>query len=181
MISVSENAVGSLYIDYLGLQSELQTSPSGLSALNRSYHKHLLMAAASSLEHQVKQIVASIFEQRGNLSLATFVGKRVMARSYHTLFDWPNASAKGFFSSFGDSAANAFKEALARKDSTFKVDHDAFMAIGHLRNGLVHNDYANSSIELTPAEIIDKFKMAQRFVLNIEPLVCWGLDNDDSL
>ncbi|MGO4295422.1 HEPN domain-containing protein [Glutamicibacter sp. MCAF14] len=157
------HAVQSLYEDYQALCTDLRSNPSGLAALNRSYHKHLLLAAASSLEAKVKVIVAQIFEQHGSTSLSTFVEKRVMSRSYHTLFDWPGGKAKGFFTSFGDICSNKFNADLG-SDSTFKNQHDAFMQLGQKRNLLVHNDYANALVELTPEEIMQKFSQASDFV-----------------
>lgn len=163
-------AVGVLYADYLGLVSDLDTSPSGLVALSRSFHKHLLLAAASSLEDEVKVLVTDIFDRYGSDRLARFVEKRVMARGYHTLFDWQNGSAQGFFRSFGDSCASAFRARL-RDDSGFRERHDAFMALGNHRNELVHNDYASAFVELTPDEIMRKYDLALEFVEEIESLV----------
>lgn len=163
-------AVRTIYDDYLALESDLATSPSGLAALNRSYPKNLLLAAASSLEDKVKRLVSDIFERHGTDRLATFVAKRVMARGYHTLFDWKESSAKGFFVSFGDACGVAFR-AKMRADTHFKEQHDAFMSLGNRRNQLVHNDYANVLIELTPEEIMNKYELALQFVNEIEPLV----------
>lgn len=165
-----DGAVETLYGDYLALVSDLSASPSGLSALNRSYHKHLLVAAASSLEDLVKRLVPEIFERHGSNRLAAFVEKQVMARGYHTLFDWRNGSAQGFFTSFGDICGAAFKQAL-RSDVTLKEQHDAFMSLGQLRNQVVHNDYASALIELTPGEIMDRYELALQFVDRIETYV----------
>lgn len=169
-------AVAGLYSDYLDLETELTSAPSGLAALNRSYHKHLLLAAASSLEDQVKRLVERIFTTTGNDRLGYFVSRRVMARQYHTLFDWDNASAVAFFSSFGDTCARAFKTSL-REDASLKEECEAFLRLGQLRNQLVHNDYATALVELTPSEIMEKYELAQTFVSRIEPLVVErGLD-----
>lgn len=167
---IGEGAVQSLYDDYLGLASDLSSTPSGLAALSRSYPKHLLLAAASSLEDRVKRLVTQIFERDGTDRLATFVSKRVMARSYHTLFDWTAGSAKGFFNSFGDVCGIAFKAEL-QSNLELKEQHDAFMRLGGLRNQLVHNDYASAPIELTPKEIMNKYELALGFVDRIESFV----------
>lgn len=163
-------AVETLYGDYVALVSDLSSSPSGLSALNRSYHKHLLVAAASSLEDRVKELVPEIFKRHGTDRLAAFVAKQVMARGYHTLFSWKGEKAQGFFSSFGESSGAAFKQSL-RSDSELKDQHAAFMTLGNLRNTVVHNDYASALIELTPKEIIDRYRLALQFVDRIESFV----------
>jgi hypothetical protein len=59
-----QGAINTMFEDYEGLVRDLRgKSPSGLSALNRSYHKHLLVAAASDLENKVKELVPEIFLQ----------------------------------------------------------------------------------------------------------------------
>ena len=167
---VPDGAVETLYGDYNALVSDLSASPSGLTALNRSYHKHLLVAAASSLEDKVKSLIPEIFARHGTDRLAAFVAKQVMARGYHTLFDWPNGKAQGFFTSFGEACGAAFKEAL-RSEAELKEQHDAFMTLGQLRNQVVHNDYASALIELTPSEIMDRYGLALQFVDRIESFV----------
>ncbi|UVJ38026.1 HEPN domain-containing protein [Arthrobacter sp. CJ23] len=164
------DAVDLLYQDYVELVSDLSTSPSGLSSLNRSYHKHLLVAAASSLEDRVKALVPEIFGRHGTDRLAAFVAKQVMARGYHTLFDWRGGTAQGFFTSFGEVCGQTFKAAL-KADDVLKAQHGAFMQLGDLRNQVVHNDYASALIELTPAEIIARYKLSLEFVDRIEHFV----------
>lgn len=163
-------AVESIFGDYQNLQEELASSPSGLAAINRSYNKQLLIASASSLEDHVKQVVPEMFERLGNNRLRVFVEKRVFARGYHTLFDWPSLSAKGFFSSFGENASKAFKSTIG-SDADFKSYHDAFMELGNLRNELVHNDFASQVVPLTPLEIIEKYRLAVLFVDRFEGLI----------
>ncbi|WP_432245741.1 HEPN domain-containing protein [Arthrobacter sp. G.S.26] len=164
------DAVGSLYQDYLDLISDLSMSPSGLSSLNRSYHKHLLVAAASSLEDKVKALVPEIFSRHGTDRLGEFVAKQVMARGYHTLFEWKSGTAQGFFTSFGDVCGRAFRAALKDNDQ-LKTQHAAFMQLGQLRNQVVHNDYASALVELTPKEIIGRYHLALEFVDQIERFV----------
>lgn len=168
-----EGAVESLYADYLALEQELRDSPSGLTALNRSYHKHLLMAAASGLEGDVKRLVPLLFAKYGDEQLSTFVAKRVMARSYHTLFDWRAGNANAFFGSFGDTCGTAFKGAM-KEDAELKTQHDAFIKLGQLRNEVVHNDYASASIDSTPEEIMSRYALALKFIARIEEFITHG-------
>lgn len=165
-----DGGVQTLYSDYVALNSELSAAPSGLAALNRSFHKHLLLAAASNLEDRVKRRVAEIFELHGTDRLAAFVSKRVMARGYHGLFEWNSGKAQGFFTSFGEACGQAFKTEL-RANSDLRENHDAFMRLGQLRNLLVHNDYASATIELTPEEIMGMYQNALHFVDRIEDFV----------
>lgn len=168
-----DGPVESLYADYLALEQELRGSPSGLTALNRSYHKHLLMAAASGLEGDVKRLVPQLFQKYGDEQLATFVSKRVMARSYHTLFDWSAGNANAFFGSFGDGCSAAFKGAM-KEEVELKEQHDAFIKLGQLRNQVVHNDYASASIDSTPEEIMSRYALALKFIARIEDFITHG-------
>lgn len=163
-----------LYEDYVALLDELAASPSGLAAVNRTYSKHLVVAAASSLEDYVKESVPTIFDRRGNGRMGAFVASAVFARGYHTLFDWKATSAQKFFSSFGPECAAAFRAAL-RDDDDLKVEHDAFMLLGQLRNELVHNDFASKSIDQTPAEVIARYRLGLLFVARFEDLIHAGI------
>ncbi|MGW4849426.1 HEPN domain-containing protein [Nocardia brasiliensis] len=163
--------VESLFEDYCGLVEDLKDrSPSGLAALNRTYHKVILVAAASRLENQVKQIVESLFREHGRDELGAFVAKRVMARNYHQLFDWPNEKARGFFTSFGPKCANAFDTAM-KTDTEFLRQHAAFMRLGSLRNQLVHQDYATYILSETPKELSDMYEVAVLFPSRFEDII----------
>ena len=164
-------AVEELYQEYLDLSEDLgNRSPSSLSALNRSYHKHLLVAAASSLEQQVKTIIPQIFERHGREFIGEFVAKAVLARGYHLLFDWKNGTAASFFANFGPECRRHFKAKL-ESDDELRNQHDAFMTLGARRNDVVHNDYATYLIELTPHEVIIKYRLGHAFIQRIEDLI----------
>ncbi|MBD8518782.1 hypothetical protein IFU11_17705 [Plantibacter sp. CFBP 8804] len=166
----SHLAVGVLHEDYEALVADLSSSPSGLTALNRSFHKHLLVAAASSLEERVKRITIDLFRDHGSIELSKFVEVNVMVRSYHSLFAWKEEKAAPFFASFGEQCISGFKEKLS-SDDDMKNEHDAFMRLGNLRNQVVHNDYATFPISLTPDDVISLYKMALAFTERIEDLV----------
>lgn len=163
-------SVEGLYADYVALVEELMASASGLAAVNRTYGKHLVVAAASSLEEYVKDSVPEIIARRGNDRIGAFVASTVFARRYHTLFDWKAPSAQKFFTSFGSECTTAFKAAL-RADDDLKAEHDAFMLLGQLRNELVHNDFASKSIDQTPTEVIGKYRLGLLFVARFEDLI----------
>lgn len=170
-----ENEVESLYRDYTSLVASIGTDFSGMTALNRSYHKHLLVAAASNLESQVKKLVPAIFLDQGTHALSVFVEKAVMARGYHGLFDWNNESAAPFFANFGDACRANFKAEL-KADDTLSREHKAFMRLGNQRNLVVHNDYATYAIDWTPDDVIENYRLACAFVARIRSLVLWDAE-----
>lgn len=158
-----DSSVEILFEDYVGLAADIgSTSPSGLNALNRSYNKVVLIAAASNLETLVKRVVQDVFQTQGREELGTFVYKKVMSRHYSQLFEWPRRKATGFFSSFGEHSSRKFKT-MFDSDPDFRAEHDAFMELGDLRNELVHQDYATYPLQKTPGEIIELYRLAVRF------------------
>jgi hypothetical protein len=164
-------AVEALYEDYRGLVADLEgRSPSSLTALNRAYPKHLLLAAASSLEELVKRALIEVFEARGDAGLGAFVQKRILDRGYHQLFAWTDRKAQPFFSSFGPDVGASFKRAL-RESSSLAESHEAFMILGSARNEVVHRDFASYPVEFTPEEVIEKYRLALYFVEQIAILV----------
>ncbi|KAA8885088.1 hypothetical protein F3087_30045 [Nocardia colli] len=163
--------VRSLYEDYRGLVEDLKDrSPSGLAALNRTYHKVILVAAASSLENQVKRVIESMFREHGRDELSFFVADRVMSRGYHQLFDWNNEKAKILFSSFGPGCAKLFEQTL-KNDNEFNKEHFAFMRLGKLRNMLVHRDYATYALDETPDELYELYRLAVLFPGRFEGII----------
>lgn len=112
--------------------------------------------------------------------MAAFVAKRVMARNYAQLFEWKSQTAQGFFTSFGETCANNFRRAL-KSDELLKIQHDAFMYLGHLRNEVVHNDYAVFSIDLTPEEIIYLYRDGLAFTGRFEALIFEDIETDTSI
>ncbi|WP_157106460.1 HEPN domain-containing protein [Nocardia arthritidis] len=163
--------VRSLYEDYRGLVEDLKDrSPSGLAALNRTYHKVILVAAASSLENQVKKVIGSMFCEHGRDELGVFVTKRVMDRGYHQLFDWNAGKAKSFFGSFGPDCSKLFEETL-KNDTEFEKQHFSFMRLGRLRNQLVHQDYATYALDETPDELFILYRTAALFPGRFEEII----------
>ncbi|MEU6184776.1 HEPN domain-containing protein [Nocardia sp. NPDC047038] len=175
--TVDQDATGpvaSLYEDYRGLVEDLKDrSPSGLAALNRTYHKVILVAAASSLENQVKKVIGSMFCEHGRDELGMFVKNRVMDRGYHQLFDWNAGKAKSFFSSFGPDCSRLFEEKI-KSDIEFENQHFSFMRLGRLRNQLVHQDYATYALDETPDELFVLYRTAALFPGRFEEVIFAG-------
>ncbi|MGV0596362.1 HEPN domain-containing protein [Mycolicibacterium porcinum] len=177
MNNSAEGPVESLYEDYVGLLQDLRDqNPSGLAALNRSFHKVVLIAAASNLEARVKRLVKAIFESQGRAELSVFIDKAVLARGYHTLFSWNDGKATTFFTHFGDECSKRFKQ-LLKSDDDFRVEHDAFMQLGSLRNQLVHQDYASFMLDATPGELIALYRHAIKFPERFAAIIFEGAED----
>ena len=161
--------VESIYDEYLDLTRD-RLSMSSMTALNRSYPKHLLIACASSLEDQVKQFLEQLYKEAGGETLFEFVSSNVLKRGYHSLFDWDNEKAQKFFSAFGEGVAGRFRT-LVKTDAGVKIQHDAFMSIGSERNRLVHRDYASYVLEATPSEVMSRFRLGTKFVQSFDSVI----------
>jgi hypothetical protein len=161
----------SLFDDYTALRSgPLAQDPSGLSALELTYPKVLLLASASFLEVATVEAVSQLFHRPELPELRTFVERRSLNHQFHSLFDWKTPTANGFFAFFGGDCKGRF---TARKDTDaeFKAAVDAFLEIGSLRNQLVHNNYAEFTLEKTAPEIRHLHRTASNFPPQIAALV----------
>lgn len=163
-------ALADLFADYEQLVSQLASDPSSLTALSRTFPKSLLIAAASSLEAKTKALLPELFERHGREELGSFVEKHVVARGFHTLFDWRNKTAASFFVLFGKQSKTRFRE-LLDGDEEFSAGHAGFMELGSARNETVHGDYAAATMALTPDEIRNYYLKALVFVARIEEVV----------
>lgn len=164
------HAVESLYEDYRNLSTLTQKNgPSELSAVSSIYAKSLLIAAASNLEEQVKGLLLTAFQSHGRPELREFIRKAVVARGYHALFDWEAKNSNKFFGLFGDEAKERLRTTRI-SDSTFELAESSFLELGRARNQLVHGDFASFYLELTPEEIIQKYRETEAFIQRIEDL-----------
>lgn len=161
----------SLYNDYNSLrEGPLALDPSGLSALELTYPKVLLLASASYLEVATTEVVTGLFERPDVPELRIFVERRSLKRQFHSLFDWDSAKANKLFAFFGDDCKARFIE-KKRQDAEFSGSVDAFMEIGSLRNQLVHNNYAEFTLNKTAEEIKSLHKLASSFPPMIPSIV----------
>ncbi|WP_373800178.1 HEPN domain-containing protein, partial [Neisseria dentiae] len=78
-------------------------------------------------------------------------------------FDWNNSSANPFFALFGEDFK---KYAINEKNKSDELHQSIkeFMSLGLDRNRLVHQDYANFSLDKTTEEIYESYKLACYFI-----------------
>ena len=170
----------SIETDYRSIQNYLtQTGqPSFASDVNRYFKKIFVLAAASLFEHQLTSILMEMAStlSNGDERLVYFLKRQAISQRYHQLFDWgetdnpeiPGRSGKHFFRLFGDDFHKAVQHDLAAKPEIQSALED-FLEIGHLRNILVHNNFAIYEIDtLTSEEILAKSENATGFVTYIK-------------
>jgi len=142
-----------------------------VNTFNTDLPRIFVVASASHFETVVASHIRNFFAEmsNGHPAVIEFVDKKVLFRSYHTLFNWPSNSVSSFFAMFGKLCADHYKQ-LSKDQDWLSEAARAFLQLGQARNELVHGDFATHSPSLTAPEVQAAFISAQRFVESI-PLI----------
>jgi hypothetical protein len=167
--------------DYLKEQNQISL----VVDLNKHLRKVLILSAGSYFEHRITKILSGFVQAKsgGDSRIMNFLEKQAISQKYYTLFDWgkkdkpenPGNNATTFFKLFGEDFNEQAKsdvtiannESEERKAEKTKLNESikAFIEIGHLRNILVHSNFAEYSYEnKTPEEIFTLFQTAEPFL-----------------
>jgi hypothetical protein len=144
------------------------------SDLNKHFRKVLILSAGSYFEHQITEILSDFASEKSNKDerVKNFLVNQAIKQKYHTLFSWgekdnpnsPGKNANTFFKLFG----NEFKDEIEKEikaDVELDKSIKAFIEIGHLRNILVHSNFAEYIYEQkTSDEIFTLFQTAEPFL-----------------
>lgn len=158
--------IESLYQEYKELYDYLLKDGqiSYAISVDNTYKKALLISCASFFEFT---IINAIVEFTSNVSssnekLMFLIQHKTLERQYHTLFDWDKSNSNKFFSLFGEKTKNNARDLIDRKS---QVDNEqAFLEIGRKRNTLVHDNFIESTVNNTCADIYNKYILAGKFV-----------------
>ena len=167
-------------VDYLTSQQ-----PSLLNDLNKNFRKVLLLSAGSYFENQITSILSNFVRNKSNNDerIINFLEKQAISQKYHTLFSWgekdkpesPGKNANTFFKLFGDNFKTQIEAEIKQKPADtpeqiaekIKLNEsiEAFIEIGHLRNILVHSNFAAYNYDQkTTEEIYTLFLKAEPFL-----------------
>lgn len=157
-------------IDFLNERSQ----PSLASDVNKYFKKLFALSSASYFEHLIQEILIEFIskETNNNSRVVSFLKKKAIGMQYHTYFDWgeknnpdkPGNNANIFFSLFGEEFKKDV-EAEVNSDPNLKAAVKAFLEIGHIRNILVHSNFAAYNLDnKTTDEIFDLYKKGFQFV-----------------
>lgn len=161
---------------------EQNAQPSLSSDVNRYFKKVIALSSGSYFEHRIQEILVQFItrEANNNILVINFVKKKAIGMQYHTYFSWgeknnpdrPGTNANSFFSLFGeDFKKQVEKEIKASAD--LEVAVKSFLEIGHLRNILVHSNFAAYDIEnKTADEIFTLYKNGLPFIEFIASKLC---------
>lgn len=125
-------------LEYLRAKNERSFANSLASTLP----KVLLLASTSHLEQEMQELILDYFRDViSNRECAIFfVQRKAVVRQFHTYCDWDSGNANKFFSLFGDKFKTSMSALLRTDDMLASAVRD-FVALGSLRNQLVHQNY----------------------------------------
>lgn len=171
------NPVEQLKKEYKAIEEYLLKHSLGalfVGDLNKHLRKVLILSAGSYFEHKITTILSDYVSAKSNedMRMVNFLKKQAISQKYHTLFSWgekdtpekPAKNANTFFKLFGED----FKEEVdndIKQQGELEESIKAFIEIGHLRNILVHSNFAEYVYEQkTPDEIFELFQKAEPFL-----------------
>jgi len=172
-----------LYTEYLSIVGYLNenSQPSLSSDVNKYFKKIIILSAASYFEHRIQEILVEFIvkETNNHIPALNFFKKKAIGMQYHTYFSWgeknnpnkPGKNANSFFALFGDDFKKQVEERLTQsQDLTMAMK--AFLEIGHLRNILVHSNFAAYNFDnKTTDDVVGLYKSGVPFVAFIEELL----------
>jgi hypothetical protein len=169
-----------LYNEYVSIIDFLDCNgqPSLSSDVNKYFKKVIVLSSGSFFEHKIQEmLVQFVVRETNNNSLAiNFFKKKAIGMQYHTYFSWgeknkpdkPGQNANSFFSLFGDDFKKQVEDEIKRSVE-LETAVKSFLEIGHLRNILVHSNFAAYDIEnKTADEIFQLYKNGLPFISYIE-------------
>ena len=165
-----------LYGEYLDIVSYLNdnSQPSLSSDTDRYFKKIIVLSSASFFEHKIQKILVNFISvsTNENLRLINLLKKKAIGGNYHTFFAWgeknnpdkPGKNANVFFSLFGDDFKVEIQK-IVKDDERLSESIKSFLEIGHLRNILVHSNFAAYNLDnKTTEEIYELHKKSVYFV-----------------
>lgn len=164
---IRQSIVDRIYQDNLDLLKFLEekNEPSFMVQFGAIFTKTLLLSAASYFEHEICRMVQTFIERKtqNDECIISIVKQKAIERQYHTYFDWNGGNANKFFSLFG----NTFKEKKlkdVKDDPTLQSAIKSFLELGNERNKLVHQNFADCTIEKTAEEVYKLYQQATLFI-----------------
>ena len=148
--------------------------PSLSSDVNKYFKKIIVLSSASFFEHMIQTILISFVSAATseNAKAISFFKKKAISMQYHTYFAWgekdnpdkPGKNANTFFSLFGEDLKKEAEQKI-KTSPCLEISMKAFIEIGHLRNILIHTNFAAYNFDnKTADEIFKLYQNALPFV-----------------
>ena len=182
-----ETPIDKLFKEYTSIKDFL-TKQKEISLLNdytNTMRKVLVLSCGSFFESQMTEMLKGYvsYVTNGNNELISFLEKQAIKQKYHTLFDWgeqdkpdkPRTDAKHFLGLFGIDFRQRVLN-ITSKDIDIENSQKAYIELGHIRNILVHSDFAKYQYDMkTPEDIYTLYQSANKFVPFIETQLKQGI------
>jgi hypothetical protein len=135
------------------------------SDIDNKLKKHLIMAAASYFETEIRNAIEDLARvaSANNPALVALIKQKALERQYHTYFDWKSRNANTFFAHFGEDFSAKCKGEVKGQEG-LSVSVSAFLELGEMRNKLAHLNFALFPIDKTSDEIYQLYKTALTFL-----------------
>ena len=127
------------------------------------FRKVLVLSIASFFEYQIIDAVSRLAASTHSEQVESFIKNKAIKRQYHTYFNWKGNNANQFLGLFGEDFKNRVSKEI-RDDSSLAQGCKSFLQLGDERNRLVHENFANASVEKTLQEIIELYRQALVFI-----------------
>ena len=168
---MANSKIEAFYSDHEGLAKYLEEKgeASFVNVHQDIFRRSFALAIASAFEREVSELLRQFARVRsnGNAEICALIDKKAINRQYHTLFNWDGNNANSFFAHFGQGFADKAKRRV-QTDAELEQAVRAFLALGHARNLLVHNDFVTYSIGQTSGELLELYRQARPFISFLE-------------
>jgi hypothetical protein len=142
---------------------ETQNEVSLRSYADDEFRKVLVLSIASYFEHQIVDAVSRLAESAKSEQVENLIKSKAIARQYHTYFDWESRNANRFLSLFGSKFKNDVSTEI-RADRFLEEGCESFLTLGRTRNRLVHENFAEFSLDYALEDIVEQYGRALSFV-----------------
>ncbi|MDC7243582.1 MAG: HEPN domain-containing protein [Sphaerochaetaceae bacterium] len=172
MSTIIDNLYNEINDIILKLENESEISLA-LDA-KRHFTKIFVLSSASYFEDEIQKILEKFvtITSSEDKRLINFVRKKAILFQYHTYFDWgekgnplkPRKNANSFFAMFGNEFKERINDEIKDKEDV-KKSIECFIELGHIRNILVHNNFAAyNNIPKTLEEFYSMYLSAEGFI-----------------
>jgi hypothetical protein len=152
---------------YLSAQSQISL----LRSAEDNSRKSLVLSAASLFEHRITEAILSYADRASGSDgcVTSLIRNKAVKRQFHTFFNWEDKKAGSFYTLLGEELGGKLKSDCTKSPGKEQVE--AFLEIGHLRNCLVHQNYAEFLLDKSADEIRELCEKADKFVAQVEALL----------
>jgi RiboL-PSP-HEPN len=166
-VVMKQSIVDKIYQENLDILKFLedQNEPSFMIQFNTVFTKTLLLSAASYFEHEICRMVQVFIEHKtqNDECIIALVKQKAIERQYHTYFDWDGKNANKFFSLFGSTFKDKRLQEV-RDSPNLQSAIKSFLELGSERNKLVHQNFADCTLEKTAEEVYNLYQKATIFI-----------------